>query len=341
MADAVETVLGEHVKTDRRRAHRCRRARPGPGGEPRSHPTSRRRAGRAWCVAERGAAARRGGRRGGAAPPRASTREATPARARYCYRVLARAAPSPFERDRALWWPRAARRGSSAPDVPPPCCRARTTSPPSPHRRPSMCASSATCCGAQWRREGDVLEFWIEADTFMRHMVRVLVGTMLEVGAGRRGDGRLRAAAGGRTALRGRADRRAARPLSGLGALRVERSESLRAPRLTFESLDEGPAHERRRHSGQRPARDAAGAARSCPDVELAVIAPDANRSASARSITTRVPLWVEEVDFDDGTTGSRPTVRPSTASASPSLGLVEFEPRADRLGHQPRRQPR
>jgi tRNA pseudouridine38-40 synthase len=31
-----------------------------------------------------------------------------------------------------------------------------------------------------------VLEFRIEADTFMRHMVRVLVGTMLEAGAGRR-----------------------------------------------------------------------------------------------------------------------------------------------------------
>jgi len=30
-----------------------------------------------------------------------------------------------------------------------------------------------------------VLEFWIEADTFMRHMVRTLVGTMLEVSAGR------------------------------------------------------------------------------------------------------------------------------------------------------------
>jgi tRNA pseudouridine38-40 synthase len=27
---------------------------------------------------------------------------------------------------------------------------------------------------------GDVLAFWIEADTFMRHMVRILVGTMLE-----------------------------------------------------------------------------------------------------------------------------------------------------------------
>ena len=32
----------------------------------------------------------------------------------------------------------------------------------------------------------DVLEFWIEADAFMRQMNRVLVGTMLEVGMGRR-----------------------------------------------------------------------------------------------------------------------------------------------------------
>jgi tRNA pseudouridine38-40 synthase len=36
---------------------------------------------------------------------------------------------------------------------------------------------------AEWVRESeDVLAFWIEADTFMRHMVRVLVGTMLEDG---------------------------------------------------------------------------------------------------------------------------------------------------------------
>ena len=34
---------------------------------------------------------------------------------------------------------------------------------------------------AEWVQESeDVLAFWIEADTFMRHMVRVLVGTMLE-----------------------------------------------------------------------------------------------------------------------------------------------------------------
>jgi tRNA pseudouridine38-40 synthase len=40
---------------------------------------------------------------------------------------------------------------------------------------------------AFWRRAGPgVLEFWIEADAFMRHMNRVLVGTMLEVAGGRR-----------------------------------------------------------------------------------------------------------------------------------------------------------
>ena len=33
--------------------------------------------------------------------------------------------------------------------------------------------------------EADVLQFWIEADTFMRHMNRTLVGTMLEVARGR------------------------------------------------------------------------------------------------------------------------------------------------------------
>jgi tRNA pseudouridine38-40 synthase len=39
-----------------------------------------------------------------------------------------------------------------------------------------------------WRAspDGERLEFWIEADTFMRHMNRVLVGTMLEVASGRR-----------------------------------------------------------------------------------------------------------------------------------------------------------
>jgi tRNA pseudouridine38-40 synthase len=33
---------------------------------------------------------------------------------------------------------------------------------------------------ADWQRRGDVLEFEITADSFLRHMVRTLVGTMLE-----------------------------------------------------------------------------------------------------------------------------------------------------------------
>jgi tRNA pseudouridine38-40 synthase len=39
---------------------------------------------------------------------------------------------------------------------------------------------------AEWVEEpGGVLAFWIEADSFMRHMVRTLVGTMLGLAAGR------------------------------------------------------------------------------------------------------------------------------------------------------------
>ena len=34
------------------------------------------------------------------------------------------------------------------------------------------------------------------------------------------------------------------------------------------------------------------------PGIELGVIAPDGNRSAMARSITTRRPLWVEELQL-------------------------------------------
>jgi len=40
---------------------------------------------------------------------------------------------------------------------------------------------------AEWRdASAATLELWIEADAFMRNMVRVLVGTMLEVAGGRR-----------------------------------------------------------------------------------------------------------------------------------------------------------
>ncbi|HWO46619.1 MAG TPA: tRNA pseudouridine(38-40) synthase TruA, partial [Solirubrobacterales bacterium] len=39
---------------------------------------------------------------------------------------------------------------------------------------------------ASWEPEGDILSFRITADAFMRNMVRVLVGTQLEVASGRR-----------------------------------------------------------------------------------------------------------------------------------------------------------
>ena len=61
-----------------------------------------------------------------------------------------------------------------------------------------------------------------------------------------------------------------------------------------------------------------------------------------ARSITTRRPLWVEEVDFGDGTHGYATDGTPVDCVRLATLGLVEgFEAELDRLGHQPRLEPR
>src|SRR6201987_128295 len=60
------------------------------------------------------------------------------------------------------------------------------------------------------------------------------------------------------------------------------------------------------------------------PRVELAVIAPDGNRSAMARSITTRRPLWVQEVDFGDGSVGYATDGTPVDCVRLANLGLVE-----------------
>src|SRR5437588_1073428 len=60
------------------------------------------------------------------------------------------------------------------------------------------------------------------------------------------------------------------------------------------------------------------------PGVDLAVIAPDGNRSAMARSITTRRPLWVQEVDFGDGTIGYATDGTPVDCVRLARLGLVE-----------------
>ena len=63
------------------------------------------------------------------------------------------------------------------------------------------------------------------------------------------------------------------------------------------------------------------------PGVDLAVIAPNSNRSATARSITTRQPLWVEEIEFEDGSTGFATDGTPVDCVRFAVLGLVESPP--------------
>ena len=63
------------------------------------------------------------------------------------------------------------------------------------------------------------------------------------------------------------------------------------------------------------------------PGVELAVIAPNSNRSATARSITTRRPLEVERVEFDDGSVGYACDGTPVDCVRLASLGLTGDAP--------------
>jgi 5'-nucleotidase len=60
------------------------------------------------------------------------------------------------------------------------------------------------------------------------------------------------------------------------------------------------------------------------PDIHLAVVAPDGNRSATARSITTRRPLTVREVAFDDGTIGYATDGTPVDCVRLTQLGLID-----------------
>jgi 5'-nucleotidase len=63
------------------------------------------------------------------------------------------------------------------------------------------------------------------------------------------------------------------------------------------------------------------------PDVDLEVIAPDSNRSATGRAVTLRDPIWVEELEFDDGTTGFATDGTPVDCVRFAALGLVEDPP--------------
>jgi tRNA pseudouridine38-40 synthase len=103
----------------------------------------------------------------------------------YRYRLLTRRPTSPFERGRALWWPhRVDRDGIGA-------CAAAL---PGRHNFTAFTPTQTDhvhferfVLRAAWEDEpGDVLAFTVSADAFMRSMVRVLVGTMLEVASRRR-----------------------------------------------------------------------------------------------------------------------------------------------------------
>jgi tRNA pseudouridine38-40 synthase len=102
----------------------------------------------------------------------------------YRYRVLSRAVSSPFERAYAFHVPR-----PFDPAVLDVCAATLVgthdftafTPTETDHVR-----FERDVFRAEWVVESEhVLAFWVEADTFMRHMVRVLVGTMLAVAHGR------------------------------------------------------------------------------------------------------------------------------------------------------------
>lgn len=98
----------------------------------------------------------------------------------YRYRVLARRVPSPLEARRALWWPRPldddALAASAEVVLGEHDFRAFTPSETQHEvfRREVRAVA--------WERHGELLELTITADSFLRHMVRTLVGTMLELG---------------------------------------------------------------------------------------------------------------------------------------------------------------
>jgi tRNA pseudouridine38-40 synthase len=103
----------------------------------------------------------------------------------YRYRVHTREAASPFERGRSLHWPHALDR-----DLLDRCAALL----PGTHDFTAFTPTQTDhvrfdrdVIRAEWLEESPhVLAFWIEADTFMRHMVRILVGSMLAVARGYR-----------------------------------------------------------------------------------------------------------------------------------------------------------
>ncbi len=102
------------------------------------------------------------------------------ARARsYRYRIWRRRTRSPFERGRAWWYPRPLDedRLRDAADLLVGEHDFRAFTPTETQHEVFV----RTVLAAEWHRRGDALELEITADSFLRHMVRTLVGTMVEL----------------------------------------------------------------------------------------------------------------------------------------------------------------
>jgi len=102
----------------------------------------------------------------------------------YRYRVWTRAVASPFEQGRSLHWPHPVDRA-----VLDECAALVVGSHDFTAFTPAQSEHvrfERDVMRSEWLPDGDhALEYWIEADTFMRHMVRILVGTMLAASRGR------------------------------------------------------------------------------------------------------------------------------------------------------------
>jgi tRNA pseudouridine38-40 synthase len=108
----------------------------------------------------------------------------------YCYRVLAEPVSNPFEAGISLFWPHRVDRQALVA-----CADALRGTHDFTAFTPTQTEHvrfERDVMRVEWHEkqavlgDGAVFELWIEADAFMRNMVRVLVGTMLEVAGGRR-----------------------------------------------------------------------------------------------------------------------------------------------------------
>jgi tRNA pseudouridine38-40 synthase len=96
----------------------------------------------------------------------------------YRYRIFNRRTPSPFEANRSWWIPRSLdeEKLAGAAALLPGTHDFRAFTPTETHHT----NFARTVERAAWTRRGDHLDFEITAQSYLRHMVRTLVGTMLE-----------------------------------------------------------------------------------------------------------------------------------------------------------------